>query len=201
MLEINLANVAGRIRLLPGGRIYEGEYDLNLFGCRILPGTPNAFDDVGGAFWRHRGVWQFRAWPITLDPGSPSLSKGTRKRADGTAIMVHDRYYRSCWRLGAHHKGRADEYPALEQATADAFEVQRDRDDDGRPTYAGPILRNVTGLNYHRAGNRSTVVGAWSEACVVTAEDEDHDDLMELAERQKREGHGDLFSFACLGWT
>lgn len=200
MSPITLDSVRARYAAL-GFEVYAGgDFDLNLFGLRMLPGTPNAFDDVGGAFYLYRGVWQFETWPITTDPGSPSLTAPTR--SDGTAILLHDRQHRALWTLGEHHAGRPDAYPALVQ-NRDAVppEVWRDRGTDGRPTYGGTVYRNVSGLNYHRAGEDSTRVDRWSEACWVTARRRDHDRLMVLARMQAASGHGSRFTGTCLGWT
>lgn len=189
--------VIARMRAL-GLKVFDGPtpYDLNLVGLRVLPGTPNAFDDVLFCFYRPTrwGAFVGRAWPITTDPGRPSLTDP--RRADGTAIVVHDRQYRGVWTFGSH-KGQ---YECLVPTDDSIFHVWRDRGTDGAPTYGGPVYRNATGIQLHHAGTDSPLVERWSEGCQVLKRTDDFAEVMKLAHQQEAAGFGRTFTYTLLGW-
>lgn len=168
--------------------------NLNLVGLRALPGTPDRFDDLICALYQQAdGAWIVRAFPATTDPGGYHLrSPG---RVNGTAIMVHDRWYPAVWRIGKH-KG---EYPALAQNTSrPPPPVWRDGDKDGAPRYGGQEHGDAGGINLHHAGTASTVVDKWSAGCQVVAARADWDALWDLILKSAAV-YGQTFSYALIG--
>jgi hypothetical protein len=190
--EINIENIVRRMNEL--GHPVKADGSLNLVGLRTMPGKPDAFDDWICEFsLRPDGRWEFKASPATLDPGLYWLQNPMR--VDGTWI-TRPGFYPRCWTLG-RHKG---EYDALVQRASGVFEGTRDRDKDGSPNYDGPIYRDCSGVNMHKAGKRSTIVGKWSAGCWVFAVEEDYEDHMDLVSRHVAEGHGREFDGCLIEW-
>ena len=172
----------------------KGGINLNLIGLRSLPGAVERFDDWICALWQDAtGAWQVLAVRGTTDPGLYWLrSPG---RAAGTAVLIHDRFYPSIWRVG-RHKGQ---YPALTQnPDRSPPPVWRDGDKDGAVRYGGAEHLDAGGINLHHAGTSSTVVDQWSAGCQVVAALADWDRLWSLIERSAAT-FGSTFSYALIG--
>jgi hypothetical protein len=168
--------------------------NLNLIGLRALPGIPDRFDDLLCALWQQAdGEWQSRYFAATTDPGGYHLHNPGR--VNGTAIMVHDRWYPAMWRIGKH-KG---EYFALcQNPSRPPPPVWRDADRDSSARYGGVEHTDAGGINLHHAGVASTVVDRWSAGCQVVAGRPAWDALWDLILKSAAV-YGPTFSYALIG--
>ena len=168
--------------------------NLNLIGLRALPGTPDRFDDLVCALYQQPdGAWIVRAFVATTDPGGYHLR--APGRVNGTAIMVHDRWYPAMWTIGKHR----GEYFALTQNPArPPPPVWRDADRDGIGRYGGVEHTDAGGINLHHAGAASTVVDKWSAGCQVVAARAEWDALWDLILKSAAV-YGPTFSYALIG--
>lgn len=170
------------------------DYDMNVVGLRRIPGTVNAFDDVLCCFWKQQGLWQFRSWPVTTDPGTFYLN--APMNVAGTAI-VRPGQYRGSHKLGKH--GGATGYEAMVQIGT--LGVWRDADKDSELDYgANPTSAQWAGINIHRAGTDSTKVDRWSAGCQVFKRSSDFAEFMALMHKQIEAGIGDTISYSLLEW-
>lgn len=181
-----------------------GHYNVNLIGIRHPDRTGDAFDDaIGLHYIRHDGQWVHRWFAATTDPGLFFLRGGSSANPanpNGTAMLVHGRQYRRCWRIGLH-KGR----PALVQVEDMAFVRDADRDDVRdyeEIVAAGKAFTGKIGCNLHNARRDYVVedVGPFSAACQVIPDTADHDDLMRVANLQRQVLGSSLFSYTLLPW-
>lgn len=168
-----------------------GAYDLNLIGLRSSSDASNLFDDVLVAMYLDEGgEWRVERFAFTSDPGRPWLEKPMREA--GCAIIVPGQY-RSVWTFGLH-KGK---YEALVQIGE--FKVWRDNNRDGVIDRTGLVHTSVNGgINLHKAGANSQVVGEWSAGCQVLKRSADFDRVMELAHKQKDAGKGSKFTYTLI---
>ena len=172
-----------------------GPYDLNVVVLRAIPGVADAFDDLlCVAYIDDVGAWRCEAWACTADPGRPGLL--APRRADGVAVVAAGQH-RAAWCLGEHHRGRPDAYEAL--VPCRPIPVYRDANRDAVVDY-GPATSTSSATNIHRASahHRSTVVGPWSEGCVVVADPQDFARFLDLCRAQRDHGHGDRFTVTLL---
>lgn len=155
------------------------DYDLFLFGLRAPTRKSDQFDDAIGCRFREGGVVRVEVWKATTDPGKPSLQ--APMRAKGCAILP-DGQHRRLWVLG-NHKGK---YPALTQNPATPVAVWRDNDRDDTLDLGSLSLQppEVIGINCHRAGVDSPLVGSWSAGCQVHKRSATFDRMMQLARNQ-----------------
>tara|TARA_R100000655_G_scaffold4209_2_gene13674 strand:- start:4040 stop:4813 length:774 start_codon:yes stop_codon:yes gene_type:complete len=170
---------------------FDGEYDLNIIGIRSASEVTNVFNDKIIIVYRHAGEWQQAEFPITTDAGAYWLLNPSR--VQGTAIVVHDKQYRSVWSIGKH-RGK---YEALVQTGP--IKVWRDNTKDLIIDFEGPEIEGYYGINCHKSGERgSTIVNKWSAGCMVFANPTHFNAFMNLCRYQVRAGHGDKFSFTLL---
>ena len=146
----------------------KGDYNINCIGIRNPDdqAAVDAFNDAMLWLWKEKGLWQYRIFKITTDPGQPSVK--APRRTDGTARIVFPQQIRRMWVLGEHH-GSSSSYPAgrMFAASADVavWRVHGDLD-------SGSVYYNAGGLNYHRASanKQTTVIGPYSEGCQVNSD-------------------------------
>lgn len=170
-------------------------YDLNLIALRSVPGTLDAFDDwIGCVYVDEKRVRHAEWWKCTTDPGKPSIL--TPKRSDGTAV-IQSGQHRGAFKFGLHH----GDYECL--VPAQAIPVWRDGNRNDRIEYGPPSIdstSSTTQIHRANAARESTVVGAWSEGCIVIADPADFARLMELAKLQEANGNGNTFTLTLLDW-
>ena len=137
-----------------------------LVGCRTTPGTPNRFDDWMCWFDAAKPA-DFLAVPCTTEPGRYHLQNPGR--VAGTAILDLG-WHPDLWRLGEHHVGTPQAYPALVQASP--ARLRRDADRDGIAEPGAIVTTESTGINLHRAhaDHRSVDVDKWSAGCCVVGD-------------------------------
>lgn len=164
------------------------DYDLLLFGIRAAGTASDTFDDAIGCRYFEGGVLRVEVWKATTDPGRPGLL--TPSRPQGCAVLP-DGQYRGLWEVGLH-KGK---YEALLQRTPVA--VWRDNNLDAFLDFDSAPLDPpaLIGLNCHRAGADSPIVGAWSQGCQVHKRSATFDRMMQLVRNQKAAGRGTTYSY------
>lgn len=172
---------------------FEGvkDYDVNIVGIRNSSTgqkVTNLFDDTMTLSYKVNGVWQFKTWPITTDPGKKGVMEF--HNTSGVARLVEGQY------RGSHviglHQGK---YEALRQAKA--VKVYRDANKD-MVYNENKIQEGIFGINIHKAGADSTYVENWSEGCTVFKRSKDFDEFMSIC-RKAREIHGNSFTYTLIG--
>lgn len=172
--------------------VFDGEFDLNLIALRATPNTLDSFDDLFVCSYRKGGQWRFFAWPCTTEPGRPAIKDP--RRSDGTAVITLGQH-RAAYTFGKH-KGQ---YECL--VPARPIDVLRDKNRDDVVDGSGGKGTSST-VQIHRANpdRRSTVVGKWSEGCIVLADPADLANLLYCCHQQESAGIGRVFSLTILPW-
>ena len=156
-------------------------FDLNIVGIRnSATGTKvtNVFDDAISVSYKENGVWIYKEWVNTTDPGT----KGVKEyhNAAGVARLVPGQY-RGSHTLGLHQ----GKYEALKQQKP--VKVYRDANRDMNYDET-KIQEGVFGINIHKAGADSTYVENWSEGCQVFKRAADFEEFMTIARKAKAAG-------------
>jgi hypothetical protein len=175
-----------------GYKFYEGPYNVNNYARRNKDlTTVDKFNDIRGVAYTDAFGNQINLeWACTTKPGLKPLSGGAMN-PNGVAILIPG-FYPKCWTVGKH-KG---EYPALVQAGAGIFKVWRDNDIDGNFDFTGRVWTDVSGLNDHTTrAHQINNVGGFSEGCVVTQDDKEHEIKMAICLRSA-ELYAPIYSFA-----
>ena len=171
---------------------FEGakDYDVNIVGVRnSAPGqtVTNAFDDVITVSFKIDGVWQYKEWANTTDPGKKGVMQFGNKA--GVARLVEGQY------RGSHtirlHQGK---YEALGQAKN--VKVYRDANKDMKYD-ENKIDEGVFGINIHKAGADSTYVENWSEGCQVFKKSAEFEEFMAIC-RKAKAIHGNSFTYTLI---
>ena len=171
---------------------FEGakDYDVNIVGVRnSAPGqtVTNVFDDVITVSFKIDGVWQYKEWANTTDPGKKGVMQFGNKA--GVARLVEGQY------RGSHtirlHQGK---YEALGQAKN--VKVYRDANKDMKYDET-KIDEGVFGINIHKAGADSTYVENWSEGCQVFKRSADFEEFMTIC-RKAKTIHGNSFTYTLI---
>lgn len=171
---------------------FEGakDYDLNIVGVRNSATgnkVTNAFDDVITVSFKENGVWAYKEWANTTDPGT----KGVKEfhNAAGVARLVEGQY-RGSHTIGLHQ----GKYEALRQTKP--VKVYRDANRD--MTYdETKIQEGIFGINIHKAGVDSTFVENWSEGCQVFKRAADFEEFMTIC-RKAAKIHGATFTYTLI---
>lgn len=132
---------------------------------RRLPGTVDAFDDM--LLLLDGSAKVELACRCTADPGKPSREHPRRR--DGTAIIAAGQHL-SVYTVG-RHKG---EYACLVPANPIPVLRYTSLDD----TVGEPSVSSSTQIHRASASRESTVVGPWSEGCIVVANPNDFATMM-----------------------
>jgi len=172
-----------------GYKTFSGNYNLNLIGIRSAVQVPNKFKDRFLIIFEADGKWHEYEFPFTSTPGSYYLKNPSR--VSGTAVLCHDKQYRSCWKMG-YHRGK---YQALVQVNE--MSVWRDNNKDEKADYDGEVQTGLFGINCHRASEsrESESVDRWSAGCQVLANPSHFAVLMNLVNEQIKHGYGDTCSY------
>lgn len=156
--------------------IYESADDqliLNITGWRNKKGKVDQFDDYITVAWGKGDSWQLKCYSATTVPGKYWLENLLNPH--GTAIMVPGQYLDSYSR--GLHKGK----PALVQTGP--VKVFRDSNRDDRIDCSSKTIETgLFGLNIHRAGFASKVIGKWSAGCQVFADETEFNQFMRLCQ-------------------
>jgi hypothetical protein len=171
---------------------FEGakDYDVNIVGVRNSATgqvVTNAFDDVITVSFKIDGVWQYKEWANTTDPGKKGVMQFGNKA--GVARLVEGQY------RGSHtirlHQGK---YEALGQAKN--VKVYRDANKDMKYDET-KIDEGVFGINIHKAGADSTYVENWSEGCQVFKKSAEFEEFMAIC-RKAKSIHGNSFTYTLI---
>ena len=165
-------------------------FDLNIVGIRnSATGTKvtNVFDDAISVSYKENGVWIYKEWVNTTDPGT----KGVKEyhNAAGVARLVPGQY-RGSHTLGLHQ----GKYEALKQQKP--VKVYRDANRDMNYDET-KIQEGVFGINIHKAGADSTYVENWSEGCQVFKKAADFEEFMAIC-RKAGAIHGKSFTYTLI---
>jgi len=176
-----------------GYPFYEnGQYNVNNYARRNKDlTTVDKFNDIRGiAYTDAFGQQICLEWWATTKPGLKPLSGGAMN-PNGVAILMPG-FYPKCWTIGMHKA----QYPALVQNGMGIFKVYRDNDKDGKFDFSGKIYTDVAGLNDHTTREHQiNNVGGFSEGCMVTQDDKEHQIKMAVCMRSA-ELYSNIFSFA-----
>ena len=167
-----------------------GDYNLNIFGIRSKTNKDsNAFNDVIGVSYMVNGIWNFKAYEATTDPGLSMRLHPINK--NGTAILVPGQY-RAVYKIGLHQ----NKYEALVQRKP--MRYWRDNNCDASLDFHGIIYNEIAGTNLHRAtaikGVTSKIVDDYSAGCQVIASYDRWVELMHLVETAA-ESYGNSFTY------
>jgi hypothetical protein len=165
-------------------------FDVNIIGVRNSSSkniVTNLFDDILTLSYKENGVWQYKEWQITTDPGTKAVQQF--HNINGVARVVPGQY-RSVHKIGLH-KGK---YEALTQQKD--ISVFRDANKD--MTFdETKIQTGVFGINIHHAGADSSIVSNWSEGCQVFKRIKDFNEFMAIC-RKAKDIHGNSFTYTLI---
>jgi hypothetical protein len=171
---------------------FEGakDYDVNIVGVRNSATgqtVTNAFDDVITVSFKIDGVWHYKEWANTTDPGKKGVMQFGNKA--GVARLVEGQY------RGSHTiRLHAGKYEALGQAKN--VKVYRDANKDMKYDET-KIDEGVFGINIHKAGADSTYVENWSEGCQVFKKSAEFEEFMAIC-RKAKAIHGNSFTYTLI---
>jgi len=171
---------------------FEGakDYDVNIVGVRNSAtgqAVTNVFDDAITVSFKIDGVWQYKEWVNTTDPGKKGVMQYGNKA--GVARLVEGQY------RGSHTiRLHAGKYEALGQAKN--VKVYRDANKDMKYDEI-KIDEGVFGINIHKAGVDSTYVENWSEGCQVFKKSADFEEFMAIC-RKAKAIHGNSFTYTLI---
>jgi hypothetical protein len=166
-------------------------YNLNIIGIRNNNRVPDSFDDTIVVMWKHKGLWTFKQYPATTDPGLYYLNHPLSPQ--GTAIL-HEGQYLQSFCIGLHQ----GKYRALVQVKP--LTVIRDFNKDNYLDYSsGRKETGMFGINIHRANlNGKTInVNQWSAGCQVFADSAQFAEFITLCE-QAQKYWGKTFTYILL---
>uniref|UniRef100_A0AAU8MJD3 Uncharacterized protein n=1 Tax=Geladintestivirus 1 TaxID=3233133 RepID=A0AAU8MJD3_9CAUD len=170
----------------------KGKYNLNIIGIRCNNKySNNAFNDVIVVkYIDENNLNCIKYYTATTTPGIQSLEKPVNNK--GTAILVPNQY-RGCWTIGKHK----NKYEALVQCKP--VSVYRDSDKDKEfDMNSKTIDTGMFGINIHKAGTNSTIVGTWSAGCQVFAKEKAFNEFMNLCNKQILNGFGNKFTYTLI---
>jgi hypothetical protein len=171
---------------------FEGakDYDLNIVGVRNSATgdkVTNLFDDTLSVSYKVNGVWVYKEWQATTDPGKKGVMEF--HNAAGVARLVPGQY-RGSHTIGLHQ----GKYEALKQQKN--VKVYRDKDKDMQ--YDTDVIQEgVFGINIHKAGADSTYVENWSEGCTVFKKSAEFDAFMLIC-KEAAKIHGNSFTYTLI---
>lgn len=160
----------------------------HITGWRNLNTRINAFNDFITVSERIDSVGnKLHVFKGTTLPGLPMLLKPINTK--GTAVMVPG-FYKNCYALGLHKNKEA-----LVQVSP--IKVFRDANrNDIFDMDESKIEEGMFGINIHRAGKASKIIGNWSAGCQVLQNEEDFEKLIRLCKRSYK----CRFSYSLIGF-
>lgn len=178
-----------------------GNFNLNIIGIRNLIGAQktgdvirikqdDTFNDALVLLYKVNGSWVKRVFEITTDPGLKLLRSPIN--SSGTAILVPGQY-RGVYRVDMH-RGK---YPALCQRGGNV-KVYRDKNKDGYlDLNPRTIQSGYFGINIHKAGLSSEVIGGHSAGCQVFHHVKDFLTFMDIVNDSKKI-YGNSFTYSLV---
>jgi len=175
----------------------KGAYNLNLIGIRankVENINKDTFDDLFMVIYKDDAGKEVRLIiPITTVPGLRYMKNPSNQK--GVAILKPGQY-RGVWKID-YHSGK---YLALCQR-GDKFVVYRDNNRDVILDFNEATTDyGYFGINFHKAGENSQIIGAYSAGCQVPQMGRDFAKVMELAEKSKKI-FGNSFTYTLLQET
>lgn len=178
-----------------------GDYNLNIIGVRnLLNATTSGnviknvqrdkFDDALILMYKVNGVWKKEVFENTTDPGLKLLRNPMN--SNGTAILVPGQY-RSTYKIDLHN----GKYKALCQRSG-LVKVYRDKNKDNVLDMDPKTIQSgYFGINIHKAGLASELIGGYSAGCQVFKNVQDFNHMMELANKSAAI-YGNSFTYTLL---
>jgi len=166
-------------------------FSVNVVGYRTADINSNTFNDWMTVSWNDgQGMWFFRRWPITTDPGV--YYREHPMNVKGTAILKPGQW-RGLWKLGTF-KGR---YEALLQVGPCV--VYRDNDKSATIELDGAEDMGRFGICCHRASSSRTsqTVDRWSAGCQVFSDPDFFDEFLAIV-RYSMRAFGPTISYTLL---
>lgn len=161
---------------------------VNIMGWRNAFASCITFDDWISITYRRGTQSFFKIYPATTLPGIPMLLNPINPK--GTAILSLG-YYKDTFALGLH-KGK----DALVQVKP--VSVFRDcTKDDKIDTNPDSLEEGMFGINIHRAGIFSKLIGNWSAGCQVFKQESDFLEFLDIC---KQSGLN-TFSYTLVGFV
>lgn len=172
----------------------KGQYNLNLIGVRAnREGNINddTFNDIFMViYYNEKGQLVERYISITTVPGKKYMENPSNSK--GVAILKPGQYP-GVWKID-YHNGK---YLALCQR-GNQFIVYRDNNKDIKLDFEEASTEyGYFGINFHKAGENSQVIGANSAGCQVTQLSADFTDVMAIAQVAKGI-YGNSFTYTLL---
>ena len=172
-------------------------FDVNIVGIRnnspeVGDKVTNVFDDIMTVSYKVDGVWNYKSWAITTDPGTKAVKE--YHNPNGVARVVPGQY-RGMWAIGLHQ----GKYEAMRQVKP--VKVYRDKNKD--MTFNETIIQEgIFGINGHRSNptTESAYVENWSEGCQVFKRVKDFNEFMAIMNKSKAI-HGNSFTYTLLEST
>lgn len=159
-----------------GHKVFDNDskpYNLNIIGVRSNNRVPEKFDDTLYVIWKYKRKWNMLSMEMTTDPSVYYLKNPLS--VQGTAIMIPNQYFH-VYQLGIT-KGKE----CLRQI--EAIKFWRDNDKDNVADETNNIINEIIYAHIHRAGHDSTLIGKWSAACQVVANDNNFEHFMDLCKK------------------
>jgi len=171
-----------------------GSYNLNIIGVRAgrkNNENKNTFDDFLVVEYKDdEGDWKRYIHPLTTVPGLHYMNNPSAKK--GVAILKPGQY-RSIWKLDLHN----GKYRALCQRGNGCIVYRDGNKDNLLDLDEATTEYGYFGINYHKAGVNSQVVGANSAGCQVSQKVSDFDYVMKLAEKASKI-YGNSFTYTLI---
>jgi hypothetical protein len=170
----------------------KGDFNLNIVGIRnSQPGAlvTNIFDDLITLSYKENGVWQYKEFAITTDPGTKAVKSYSNPK--GVARLIPNQY-RSMHKIRLH-KGQ---YEALGQEKS--CSVWRDKNKN--MTFDEVIVdTGIFGINIHRSNpkTQSEYVENWSEGCQVFKKVLDFNIFMSIS-KKSADLYGNSFTYTLI---
>ncbi|AWI26462.1 hypothetical protein [Flavobacterium pallidum] len=173
---------------------FEGpkDYDVNIVGIRNSAtgkSVTNVFDDFLTISYKIAGVWQFKVWPITTDPGTKAVKQFSNP--NGVARLIPNQY-RNSHAIGLHKQT----YEALRQQKP----VKVWRDKNKNMTFDETVVEEgIFYINIHKSNptTESQYVENWSEGCQVFKKVKDFNEFMVICNKAKNI-HGNSFTYTLI---
>ena len=165
-------------------------FNLNIVGVRSKNPTTNLFNDYIATFWKYEGRWNYLEFQATTLPGLKYLE--TPLNPKGCAILVPNQY-RGVWKLGTHRT-----YTALTQRGGEVAVYRDENEDKEYDMISDSIISGYFGINIHKAGKNSVIVGKWSAGCTVIQHQDDFDEFIKLCKMQVKHNNFDTFTYTLI---
>ena len=177
------------------------DYNVNIIGIRnLLNATKQGdvyknvqrdqFDDALILLYKVDGKWKKEIFDITTDPGLKLLKNPSN--SNGTAILVPGQY-RSTYRIDLHN----GKYKALCQR-AGLVKVYRDKNKNNVLDMDPKTIQSgYFGINIHKAGITSELIGGYSAGCQVFKKVADFNHFMDIINKAK-DRYGNLFTYTLI---